>query len=132
MPEEWRNSTLVPLFKNKGDTQVYGNYRVLVAETRKEVSNKLDEWREALEDKGLRISRTKTEYFRWDFSGSSPVGEPEVSIDETIVKSTTKYKYLGSIIQRDVKIDEDVNHRIHEGWLKWRAVRLYTVRSGLV
>ena len=35
---------------------------VLVAETREEVSNKLDEWREALEGKGLRISRTKTEY----------------------------------------------------------------------
>ena len=27
MPEEWRNSTLVPLFKNKGDAQVCGNYR---------------------------------------------------------------------------------------------------------
>ena len=27
MPEEWRNSTLVPLFKNKVDAQVCGNYR---------------------------------------------------------------------------------------------------------
>ena len=32
---------------------------VLVAETRDEVSNKLDEWRKALEGKGMRISRTK-------------------------------------------------------------------------
>ena len=44
---------------------------MLVAETREEVSNKLDEWREALEGKGLRISRTKTEYLRCDFSGTS-------------------------------------------------------------
>ena len=66
-----------------------------VAETREEVSNKLDEWREALEGKGLRISRTKTEYLRRDFSGTAPVGEPEVSIDEAVIKSTTKYKYLG-------------------------------------
>ena len=44
-----------------------------------------------------------------------------MSIDETVVKSTTKCKYLGSIIQRDGEIDGDVNHRIHAGWLKWRA-----------
>ena len=38
-----------------------------------------------------------------------------------LLLSTTKYKYLKSIIQRDGKIDEDVNHHIHAGWLKWRA-----------
>ena len=68
--------------------------------------------------KGLCISRMKTEYLRCDFSGTSPVGEPEVSIDEAVVKSTTKYKYLGSIIQRDGEIDGDVNHHIHAGWLR--------------
>ena len=49
---------------------------------------------------------------RCDFSGTAPVDEPEVSIDEVVVKSTTKYKYLESIIQRDGEIDGDVNHRI--------------------
>ena len=81
----------------------------------------MDKWREALEGKGLRISRMKTEYLRCDFSGTLTVGEPEVSINEMVVKSTTKYKYLGSIIRRDGEIDGDVNHRIHAGWLKWRA-----------
>ena len=72
----------------------------------------MDECREALEGNELRISRTKTEYLHCDFSGTSSAGEPEVSIDEAAVKSTTKYKYLGSIIQRDREIDGDVNHRI--------------------
>ena len=102
----------------------------LVVETREEISNKLDEWREALEGKGLRISRTKIDYLHCDFSidylhcdfsGTSPVGELEVSINETVVKTRTKYKYLGSIIQRGGKIDGDVNHRIQAGWLKWRT-----------
>ena len=98
---------------------IFADDILLVVETKEEVSNELDEWREALEGKGLRISHTKTEYLCSDFSGTQPVGESEVSIEETVVKSTTKYKYLGSIIQRDVEIDGDVNHRIHAGWFKW-------------
>ena len=51
--------------------------------------------------------------------GTTLVGEPEVSISEAVVKGTTRYKYLGLIIQRDGEIDGDVNHRIQAGWLKW-------------
>ena len=50
--------------------------------------------------------------------GTSPVGETEVSIDDTIVKSTTRYKYLGLIIQRDGEIDGDIKHCIQAGWLR--------------
>ena len=67
---------------------------VLVADTKEEVNNKLDEWKEVLEGKELRIIHTKTEYLRCDFSGTSSVGELEVSIGEKVVKSMTKYKYL--------------------------------------
>ena len=42
-------------------------------------------------------------------------------IDDTVVKSTTRYKYLGSIIQTDREIDGDIKHRIQAGWLKWRV-----------
>ena len=27
MPKEWRNNTLIPLFKNKGEAQICGSYR---------------------------------------------------------------------------------------------------------
>jgi len=31
------------------------------------------------------------------------------------------FKYLGSIIQNDGEINNDVNHRIQTSWLKWRS-----------
>ena len=40
---------------------------VLVAKTKEEVNNKLEELRAGLERIGLCISRTKTEYLRCDF-----------------------------------------------------------------
>ena len=83
---------------------------VLVAETKEEVNNKLEEWKEVLEGKGLRISRTKAKYLRCHFSGTTPIGETKVSIGEEVV--TTKYRYLGLIIQSNGDIDGDVTHLI--------------------
>ena len=31
------------------------------------------------------------------------------------------FKYLKLIIQKDVKIDGDVNNEIKTGWFKWRS-----------
>ena len=92
---------------------------VLVAETKEEANSKLEEWREVLKGKGLRISRTKTEYLLYNFSGVESIGEPEVTIGGEVVECTSKFKYLGSLIQSNGEIDEDVTNHKQVGWLKW-------------
>ena len=69
----------------------------------------------------MRISRSKTEYMRCNFSGIESIGEPEVSIRGEAVACTSKFKYLGSVIQNNGEIEGDVTNRIQIGWLKWRA-----------
>ena len=88
---------------------------VLVAETSEEANAKLEEWRAVLEGKWLRISRTKTEYLRCNFSGNEQHDDPEVIIEEDVVASTNKFKYLGSVIQSNEEIDGDITHRIQAG-----------------
>ena len=44
-----------------------------------------------------------------------------MSIGEEVVTSTTKYRYLESIIQSNRVIDRNITHSIQAGWLKWRA-----------
>ena len=84
---------------------------VLFAKTKEETNSKLEEWRAALEGKGLRISRSKTEYLRCDFSGTEPKGELEVTIGGEVVACTSKFKYLGSVIKSNGEIDGDVTHK---------------------
>ncbi|KAD4179745.1 hypothetical protein E3N88_28336 [Mikania micrantha] len=84
------------------------------------INARLEEWRLALERKGLRISRSKTEYLYYNFSGSISE-ENQVTIGDQEVPKTTKFKYLGSFVQSDGDIDSDVAHRVQAGWKKWRA-----------
>nr|QIA97904.1 hypothetical protein AP_R.00g000040-v1.0.a3 [Amaranthus palmeri] len=46
MPEEWRSSTIIPLFKNKGDAQECGNYRGI-----KLLSHTMKLWERVIERK---------------------------------------------------------------------------------
>ncbi|PWZ20102.1 Craniofacial development protein 2 [Zea mays] len=44
----------------------------------------------------------------------------DVSLDGQVVPKKDTFRYLGSMLQKDGDIDEDVSHRIKAGWLKWR------------
>ena len=46
--------------------------------------------------------------------------EEEVSLGGQVVPQKDTFRYLGSMLQKDGCIDEDVNHRIKAGWMKWR------------
>ncbi|KAJ4774896.1 Craniofacial development protein 2 [Rhynchospora pubera] len=92
---------------------------VLVDESKTEVDRKLELWIRTLESKGFRLSRTKTEYMGCEFSGIRPV-DGDVCLDGQVVPTKDTFRYLGSMLQSDGEIDEDVSHRIRAGWVKWR------------
>jgi len=93
---------------------------VLVDDSRTGVNRKLELWRQTLESKGFRLSRTKTEYMRCAFGTTRHEEEEDVSLDGQVVPQKDTFRYLGSMLQKDGDIDEDVNHRIKAGWMKWR------------
>ena len=92
---------------------------VLVDESRTGVDQKLELWRRTLEAKGFRLSRSKTEYMKCDFSATTQE-EGDVRLDGQVVPKKDTFRYLGSMLQKDGDIDEDLSHRIKAGWLKWR------------
>ncbi|XP_060191168.1 uncharacterized protein LOC132620753 [Lycium barbarum] len=93
---------------------------VLLDETRSGVNSKLEDWRQTLESKGFKLSRTKTEYLECKFSGVPQEADVEVKFGTQVIQKKGSFKYLGSILQENGDIDDDVTHRIGAGWLKWR------------
>jgi hypothetical protein len=53
---------------------------------------------------------------------SVPMGyeDGDDSLDGQVVPKKDTFRYLGSMLQKEGDIDEDVSHRIKAGWLKWR------------
>ncbi|KAF3622002.1 putative pre-mRNA-processing factor 6-like [Capsicum annuum] len=69
---------------------------VLIDGTRGGVNDKLEVWRQTLESKGFRVSRSKTEYVECKFNDVRRENES------------------------NSEIDEDVSHHIGAGWMKWK------------
>jgi hypothetical protein len=70
-----------------------------------------------LEAKGFRLSRSKIEYMKCDFSTTTQE-EGVVRLDGQVVPKKDTFRYLGSMVQNDGDIDEDLSHKIKAGWLK--------------
>ncbi|XP_047492005.1 uncharacterized protein LOC125041211 [Penaeus chinensis] len=185
MPDEWRESTLIPIFKNKGDIEDCGKYRgiklmdlyegskanvkcmvgtresfqvkvglhqgsalspflfaividclieavqkiapwdlmfaddvALNGETSEDVEERLEQWRSALEDRGMKVSRHKTEYLC--MGDQDP--ERAVEMQGLKLNRVQEFKYLGSTVQSDGASIKEIGKRIQAGWNAWRKI----------
>ena len=69
---------------------------VLCSTTRDHVERKLGEWRRAMEERGLKISRRKTEYL-----GCNEHQDAEIHLQGETVKRVKTFTYLGSTLAKD-------------------------------
>ena len=87
---------------------------VLVSETVEEVEEERERWRAVIENKGLRISRSKTEYL-------VPSHQQGVlKLEGEPLPSVNTFKYLGSVIDGSGGCGKDVDGRIKVAWSRWR------------
>jgi len=91
---------------------------ILIDETKEGVNAKLERWRDTSEPRGFRLSRSKIEYLHYKFSAGEGSVANEVTIEGAVIPSVEKFRYLGSFIQENGEIDEDINQQIKIGWQK--------------
>ena len=83
----------------------------LCSTSSEEVERKLEDWRRAIEDRGLKISRKKTEYMRVNEDQDS-----EISLQGERLNRVDKFRYLGSMVAEDGDLKAEITHRIQSGW----------------
>ncbi|GJV12190.1 retrovirus-related pol polyprotein LINE-1 [Tanacetum coccineum] len=68
-------------------------------------------------------AKEKTEYLRCDFGNGELAHNEEVDvcIEDKILQPKESFRYLGSMLHKFGRIDEDVSNRIKAAWMKWRA-----------
>ncbi|XP_064110342.1 uncharacterized protein LOC135218125 [Macrobrachium nipponense] len=95
---------------------LYADDIVLCSEGKEEL--RLERWRAALEERRMRISRSKTEYV---CSNITEDGGNSIRLGGEGIKRLQKFKYLGSILEDSGSMDQEVRHRIQAGWNNWRS-----------
>ncbi|KAJ8333822.1 hypothetical protein SKAU_G00411410 [Synaphobranchus kaupii] len=98
-------------------TMMFADDIVICSESREQVEDSLEKWRYALERRGMKVSRSKTEYMC--VNGREDGG---VRMQGVEVAKVDEFKYLGSTVQSNGDCDKEVKKRVQAGWCGWRRV----------
>ena len=100
---------------------LYADDIVLCGTRREVVEKKLEEWRRAMEDRGLKINRKKTVYLRFNVDGNLD-GNSDINIRGKNLERVNTFKYLGATLTENGDLDAEMTHRIQSGWQNWKRV----------
>ncbi|KAK3532164.1 hypothetical protein QTP86_009044 [Hemibagrus guttatus] len=99
-------------------TMMFADDIVICSESREQVEENLERWRFALERRGMKVSRSKTEYM----CVNEREGSGTVRLQAEEVKKVQDFKYLGSTVQSNGECGKEVKKRVQAGWNGWRKV----------
>ena len=91
---------------------------IIFRQNHRELEEDLKIWRNALERRGPKVSRSKTEYLR---VGGVDDGE-ELKLQGEGVKKAKNFEYLVSTVSNDRRCEEEIRRRIQAGWMSWRKL----------
>ncbi|KAK3507091.1 hypothetical protein QTP70_005315 [Hemibagrus guttatus] len=99
-------------------TMMFADDIVICSESREQVEENLERWRFVLERRGMKVSRSKTEYM----CVNEREGSGTVKLQGEEVKKVQEFKYLGSTVQSNGECGKEVKKRVQAGWNGWRKV----------
>ncbi|KAK3548972.1 hypothetical protein QTP70_022655 [Hemibagrus guttatus] len=99
-------------------TMMFADDIVICSKSREQVEENLERWRFALERRGMKVSRSKTEYM----CVNEREGSGTVRLQGEEVKKVQEFKYLGSTVQSNGECGKEVKKRVQAGWNGWRKV----------
>ncbi|EYC25573.1 hypothetical protein Y032_0011g1280 [Ancylostoma ceylanicum] len=96
---------------------LYADDVMLAAETREELQEEVQLWKERLQRYGLRLNIAKTEYMEC----GAKIEDGTICVDGNNLKKVECFKYLGSRITSTGDVLPDAYGRANSAWMKWRT-----------
>ena len=101
-------------------TMMFADDIVICSESKEQVEEKLESWRYALERRGMKVNRRKTEYMCVNERQDNCSGTVKMQGEE--VAKVEDFKYLGSTVQSNGECGREVKKRVQAGWNGWRRM----------
>ena len=84
---------------------------VLISETEQEVERMLEQVRMALESKGLKVNREKTEHMESRWKGEQE-GVSRVRLQGVLLNKVKELRYLGAYVEEGEELDREVQRKV--------------------
>ncbi|KAK3521466.1 hypothetical protein QTP70_005778 [Hemibagrus guttatus] len=91
-------------------TMMFADDIVICSESREQVEENLERWRFALERRGMKVSRSKTEYM----CVNEREGSGTVRLQGEEMKKVQEFKYLGSTVQSNGECGKESNYKLKQ------------------
>lgn len=104
---------------------VYADDIVLIAETQQKLQQAITEWSETLKDKGLMVNTEKCKVMQMGKTDED-IEIIQIECNGKILEQVKSYEYLGTIIQQNGKVREEILNRTR------KASSIYYQLSGTI
>ena len=101
-------------------TMMFADDIVICSKSKEQIEDKLESWRYALERRGMKVNRRKTEYMCVNERQDNSSGTVKMQGEE--VAKVEDFKYLGSTVQSNGECGREVKKRVQAGWNGWRRM----------
>ena len=106
--------------KEAPESMLFADYIVLCGDKVVDMTEYLESWRKALEEREMRVSRPKTQFMDFSFEQNAHGNRPQVKILDEEVERLTHFKYLGTSIEDEEGMETEIAKRVGAGWMNWK------------
>ncbi|KAK6755839.1 hypothetical protein RB195_014306 [Necator americanus] len=97
-------------------TLLFADDAMLASESRDDLQKQVQSWKDQLQQYGLRLNISKTEYMEC----GPRIEDGSICVDGTELNKVDCFKYLGSKVTSIGDIDQKVRPRVNVAWMKWK------------
>ena len=106
--------------KDVPGSMMFADDIVLCGDGETDMTEYLETWRKALEERGMRISRPKTQFMDFNFGQDNDQEREPVKILGEELQRVHHFKYLGSSVEETGGMATEITQRVSAAWRNWK------------